>query len=112
MKKRFKNPEEIKRIMLLKATTTPEKLDHKYQVILRDLKKFVDGDDKQEIVEIDDYNKIVKLDVLALMTLYKEGVLEYVDMYNLIIKVIGYDFMYNELTNRKSDGNETSESES
>ena len=100
MKKQFREAEQIKRIMLISANTKPEAIDKRYQVLLKELKE------NPESKDLDVLNQMVKTDVLNLFMLYKEHQISYVDMYNLIIKIIGYDFMYNELINRVENDKE------
>ena len=82
-------------LSLLKAKLSPENLDLKYQRIIKEVNEV-----NNDLLTIDQFNELIKLDVLGLFKLYKMDGINYVSMYNLLIKVIGYNFMFEEILNK------------
>ena len=93
---KFKTEKEIIYQIKLEKQYEDAVIDNNYQLRIREMMK-------TKTVDMEEVNSMIKEDVKAIIRLYQTGSLNFQDMYNKMIKIIGYNFMIEELDNRKSD---------
>jgi len=94
-KKKFRTTEEIIKIKQLEKIMGEQILNTKYQATIRMVS------DKNENYLNFDYDKMVRMDVINLISLFNQSVINYDEFYNRMELVIGYNIMFYELNKGK-----------